>query len=574
MGLMVLSFYQTGCYLTANFSDLNNITNSGSNSSGDSNNQNPSSPPPAPAPPEPLPLAFNSSNNYFKGSAVNISPLNDITGLSSFSISPALPTGLSLDPTTGVISGTPTLALSETSFTVSANKVSGGTTSAPFSLSVGLNFSVNSNADSPDNNIGDSLCENASGTCTLRAALQELNFWSNIQRQINIPAMTITLSGSELSVTQSVTITGAGIGSTVIDVALNPIRAFNIANTVVEASLSGITIQNAVGPADGGAIISYAKTLNLSSCRFYNNKTSTNGSGGAVTSIHGNLNVSSCAFDNNQAVGTFGHAGAIYVNSGGAEETTANIVSSTFSSNSAGRTASDIRVTGISFKNLTISKSSFEAGTANMQGAIYVNTGTFNIDNSYISSGNVVGALVYVFTASCSATNLCTINQTTIYSTSDPAFTYVGSSSSKEVTISNSTLIGGNAATTGAIWVQGPALHKLTNTIVSNSNVGGSSCGSSAYVISNGYNLSSNTDCGFTAFGDQQGQAHLSIFNTGIPALNGGSTKTVALKAGGPAIDKGPVDCVDTTDQRGLGFLRPINKSLGLYCDVGAFEAQ
>ncbi len=51
------------------------------------------------------------------------------------------------------------------------------------------------------------------------------------------------------------------------------------------------------------------------------------------------------------------------------------------------------------------------------------------------------------------------------------------------------------------------------------------------------------------------------------PANNGGSTKTIALLAGSPAIDAGTNTGCTAFDQRGLG--RPVNTT----CDIGAYEA-
>ena len=53
-----------------------------------------------------------------------------------FQISPSLPSGISLDPNTGMISGTATAQKAATTYTITANKLSGGTSSASFSFSV------------------------------------------------------------------------------------------------------------------------------------------------------------------------------------------------------------------------------------------------------------------------------------------------------------------------------------------------------------------------------------------------------------------------------------------------------
>ncbi len=83
-------------------------------------------------------------------------------------------------------------------------------------------------------------------------------------------------------------------------------------------------------------------------------------------------------------------------------------------------------------------------------------------------------------------------------------------------------------------------------------------------ITSLGYNLDSGNTCGLTATGD--------ITNTN-PLLasaladNGGSTQTLALLAGSPAIDAGTCSGAPAIDQRGV--VRP----QGAICDIGAYEA-
>ncbi len=70
--------------------------------------------------------------------ATTFTPVNGSggTGPLAYSISPTLPTGLSISPATGAISGTPTDALTQTHFTVTVTDANGETATAPFSLSV------------------------------------------------------------------------------------------------------------------------------------------------------------------------------------------------------------------------------------------------------------------------------------------------------------------------------------------------------------------------------------------------------------------------------------------------------
>ena len=55
-----------------------------------------------------------------------------------FQITPALPDGISLDPNTGMISGTATAETAAQQYTITANKLTGGTSSTTFTLDVGI----------------------------------------------------------------------------------------------------------------------------------------------------------------------------------------------------------------------------------------------------------------------------------------------------------------------------------------------------------------------------------------------------------------------------------------------------
>jgi hypothetical protein len=55
--------------------------------------------------------------------------------------------------------------------------------------------------------------------------------------------------------------------------------------------------------------------------------------------------------------------------------------------------------------------------------------------------------------------------------------------------------------------------------------------------------------------------------------LNGGFTKTHALRPGSPAIDAGSNDRCPATDQRGVGRPRDGNGDGAAICDIGAYEA-
>jgi hypothetical protein len=138
--------------------------------------------------------------------------------------------------------------------------------------------------------------------------------------------------------------------------------------------------------------------------------------------------------------------------------------------------------------------------------------------------------------------------------------------------INNSTLTGNSATSIGgSIYTSSEGTAILQNTIVANSPSGGN-CGGS--VSSKGYNLSSDGTCDFDGPGDRNNTNPM----LGPLQNNGGSTKTMALLPGSPAIDAGnPTGCTDdlghllTTDQRSMP--RPNTEDTG-GCDIGAYERQ
>jgi hypothetical protein len=112
----------------------------------------------------------------------------------------------------------------------------------------------------------------------------------------------------------------------------------------------------------------------------------------------------------------------------------------------------------------------------------------------------------------------------------------------------------------------------LQNSIVANNS--GGNCYARATITSNGYNLSSDGTCNFNSRGDLNNHDPL----LGPLQNNGGTTDTMALLAGSPAIDAGnPAGCTDggghllTTDQRGMP--RPDREDT-VGCDIGAYESQ
>jgi len=83
----------------------------------------------------PSSLSYTTPVIYTQNETITNNVPSVIGTVNSYSISPALPTGLTIDPTTGVISGTPTVAVAAANYIVTASN-SGGPTTATINITV------------------------------------------------------------------------------------------------------------------------------------------------------------------------------------------------------------------------------------------------------------------------------------------------------------------------------------------------------------------------------------------------------------------------------------------------------
>ena len=131
--------------------------------------------------------------------------------------------------------------------------------SAPAQAAV---FTVNSPADAVDANPGNGVCETASGNgvCTLRAAIQEANALAGADT-ITLPPNSYLLNVvTELGITDSLTITGGGAPTTVIDgnKSVRPNGRVLAIGSGITVSISGVTIRNGGTGGGGGGILTPA----------------------------------------------------------------------------------------------------------------------------------------------------------------------------------------------------------------------------------------------------------------------------------------------------------------------------
>jgi CSLREA domain-containing protein len=268
---------------------------------------------------------------------------------------------------------------------------------------------------------------------------------------------------------------------------------------------------------------------------------------------------------------------------------------------------------------LTVSNSTFAGTSANIGGAIS-NAGNLTVNNStfFRNAAKFLGAGIY------NNGGTVTVNNSTFFRNQAAAGGGIYNENGGTVTVSNSTLsenvngagifnFGGtvtvsNSTITGNSDVEAPgginnsnndisgdeASVTLKNTIVANNTsmtVGSASvrdCGGTAPITAitdEGYNLSSDNTCGFSAANhSQSGTADNPLDpKLGPLAENGGPTQTHALLTNSPAIDAGPPVAADVNglscpppaeDQRGVARPQDGDANGTVACDIGAFELQ
>jgi len=386
-------------------------------------------------------------------------------------------------------------------------------------------FTVDSSLDVTDINPGDGACDDGSGNCTLRAAIQESNALPGPDA-INIPLGTYTLSiagthedaaaTGDLDITDDLTITGASQETAIIDGSgIDRVVHVLWENTV---EVAGVTIRNGQGGNDRGGGIFNNGTMTLTNSTVCDNAVNIADGGGI--SNYGTLTLTNSTVSGNAAdeEGVDGGGGGI------SNSDTLTLINSTISDNIGGDEGGGLHQG--SGGTLTLTNSTVSGNTAvNSHGGGIANfSGTIIITNSTIS-GNMTGF--------------------------NGGGVWIGGGT---LTVTNSTFSSnGAAANGGGIWNDDTA--NVTNSIFGNSPSGGN-CGGVGVVTDGGGNLADDPTCG-------------TIPNTltGLDATladNGGPTMTHSLLAGSTAIDAAGA-CGLSTDQR--GFIR-----VDGLCDAGSFE--
>jgi CSLREA domain-containing protein len=490
-------------------------------------------------------------------------------------------------------------------------------------------FNVNSTGDAADNNTGDGVCNDGSGNCTLRAAVQQANATAGTDT-ININAVgNINLTGALPNLATNMTISGPGSGLlTVRRDTGGDYRIFTV-DGGVGVTISGLTVANGkaaegvagVNAGGNGGGIANMGTLTMTGVTVNGNSTgrSTSGAGSAGGGVYnaGTLTMTDCVVSGN-STGSGGDAGA---GGGIANEGPMTLTDVVVSGNTTGEAMSSggnggnggglsnqsaaATLTRVRVINNTTGGCGSVPGAGGHGGGLYLRFNTVTLRDSTVS-GNSTGTCAngspgYGGGVETFATLI--VSGSTLSGNSGLA----GGAILNRLTLSltNTTVSGNHFIDSGsAINNDGPTLTLTNCTVAANDAVGVTNTGGGSAVVRNtiiaangsggnvdtlgaftsqGHNIVGAPSPGmgtpgFDASGDQAGSPASPLdAKLGPLADNGGPTLTHAPLAGSPALDAGDNTRAKdfagntlATDQRGAGrFAGPGTVPT---VDVGAVE--
>jgi fibronectin-binding autotransporter adhesin len=355
------------------------------------------------------------------------------------------------------------------------------------------------------------------------------------------------------------------------------VEVFEVARNVT-ATLTGLTISDGLVAGSGGAIHdNLAANLTLTNDVFTNNSAAF--FGGAIYNDGGTLAITNTTFSNNSA--TYGLGGAID-NTGAL-----TVIGSTFTGGNAFQGGAIDNRSG----TLAVTNSTFTFNIAIMGGAIF-NDAVATVLGSTIANNMAVpsssGSTTTVFAsfdggaiANDHAGVLTIINSTLAFNAAGQAggaIDTVGVLTATNDTIAFNTVAPGGSG--GGIYAS-TGTTNLSNTIVDLNTSGSGTTATSSDISGNVAVTSAFNLIGTGGAGGLTGATNGNLVGVTAPGLattlanNGGSTLTLALLAGSPAIDAGNNALAVNGngnallfDQRGQGFPRIVNSIV----DIGAFE--
>jgi len=207
-------------------------------------------------------LSYITPNIYTKGTAItSLSPTVSGGSVVSYSVSPSLPAGLSLNTTTGVISGTPTAVTTTASYTITATNTGGSTTKA---VTITVNDVAPSGLSYTTPNIYTkgtvitSLSPTVSGGSVVSYSVSP-----SLPAGLSLNTTTGVISGTPTAVTStaSYTITATNTGGSttkVVTITVNDVAPSGLSYTAPNIYTKDKAITSLTPTVSGGAVVSYS----------------------------------------------------------------------------------------------------------------------------------------------------------------------------------------------------------------------------------------------------------------------------------------------------------------------------
>ncbi|MBD0725879.1 hypothetical protein B6A10_11875, partial [Flavobacterium sp. L1I52] len=210
----------------------------------------------------PTNLSYTTPNVFTKGTAITaLIPTVSGGTVVTYSVSPALPAGLSLNTTTGVISGTPTAIAAAANYTVTATNT-GGSTTATVSITIN-DIAPSALSYSTPNVFTKGTAITALIPTVSGGAVVSYSVNPALPAGLSLNTTTGVISGTPTAIAAAanyvVTATNtAGSTTATVSIAVNDVAPTNLSYTTPNVFTKGTAITALTPTVSGGAVVSYS----------------------------------------------------------------------------------------------------------------------------------------------------------------------------------------------------------------------------------------------------------------------------------------------------------------------------